>query len=86
MNPFYVLTQAICKIISSCAWVYVICTVKLDEENPTFDGFAQENGFGSTKMHALMWLVKGAAACAPAETSVINMIINCCSVFLIGSS
>jgi hypothetical protein len=52
MNPFYVLTQAICKIISSCAWVYVICTVKLDEENPTFDGFAQENGFGSTKMYA----------------------------------
>jgi hypothetical protein len=31
----------------------VICTVKLDEENPTFDGLAQENGFGSTKMHVL---------------------------------
>jgi hypothetical protein len=30
----------------------VICKVKLDEENPTFDGFAQENGFGSTKMYA----------------------------------
>jgi hypothetical protein len=51
----------------------VICTVKLDEENPTYDGLAQENSFGSTKIHRLLWLVKGAAACAPAETSVINM-------------
>jgi hypothetical protein len=45
----------------------VICTVKLDEEHPTYDGLAQVNSFGSTKMHALMWLVKSAAACAPAK-------------------
>ncbi len=50
----------------------VICTVKLDEENPTFDGLAQETGFGSTKMHALMWLVKGAAACVYMQRNECN--------------
>jgi hypothetical protein len=35
------------KSISSGAR-YVICIVKLDEENPTYAGLAQENGFGST--------------------------------------
>jgi hypothetical protein len=33
------------KSISSGAQ-YVICTVKLDEENSTYASFAQENGFG----------------------------------------
>jgi hypothetical protein len=26
---------------------YVICTVELDEENPTYASLGQENGFGS---------------------------------------
>jgi hypothetical protein len=26
---------------------YVICTLKLDEENPKYADLAQENGFGS---------------------------------------
>jgi hypothetical protein len=34
------------KSISSGAR-YVICIVKLDDENPTYAGLAQENGFGS---------------------------------------
>jgi hypothetical protein len=36
----------LCKSISSGA-EYVICTVKFDEENPSYAGLAQENGFGS---------------------------------------
>jgi hypothetical protein len=48
----------------------------LDEKNPMYVGFAQENSFGSSLLHTLQWLVKGTAAqqCALAEKSVINMI------------
>jgi 2-methylcitrate dehydratase PrpD len=38
----------------------------LDEENPTNASLAQENGFGSTYLDRVMWLVKGAAAAAAA--------------------
>jgi hypothetical protein len=34
----------------------------LDEENRTYAGLAQANGFGSTVLCTLPWLVKGAAA------------------------
>jgi hypothetical protein len=34
----------------------------LDEENPTYAGMAQENGFGSAELRTLLCLVKGAAA------------------------
>jgi hypothetical protein len=37
-------------------------TVKLDEENPTYAGLAQENDFGSGLVRTLSWLVKGTAA------------------------
>jgi hypothetical protein len=36
-------------------------TVQLGEDNPTFAGLAQENGFGSAKLSMLLWLVKGTA-------------------------
>jgi hypothetical protein len=36
-------------------------TVQLDEDNPTYAGLAQENGFGSAKVRMLPWLVKGTA-------------------------
>ncbi len=42
---------------------YVICTVKLVQENPMYAGLAQENGFGgSAQLCTLQWLVKGTAA------------------------
>ncbi len=44
------------------AW-YVICTVKLVEENPMYAGLAQENGFGAPHNFAhCSGLVKGTAA------------------------
>jgi hypothetical protein len=41
---------------------YLICTVKLDEENPTYASLGQENGFSSALLQWLPWLVKAAAA------------------------
>jgi len=38
------------------------CTVKFDEEKPKNACLAQENGFGSAKLHSFPWLVKGEAA------------------------
>jgi hypothetical protein len=38
------------------------CTVKLDEQNPTYAGLAQENGFGSALLQRWPWVVKGASA------------------------
>jgi hypothetical protein len=35
------------------------CTVQLDEDNPTYAGLAQENGFCSDKLRMLPWLVNG---------------------------
>jgi len=34
----------------------------MDEENPTYAGLTQENGFGSAKFFTVLWLVEGAAA------------------------
>jgi hypothetical protein len=44
----------------------------MDEENPTYAGLAQENGFGSTLLLCtlLPWLCKSLAE----KKSVINMI------------
>jgi hypothetical protein len=39
----------------------VICTVKVDEENPMYADLAQENGSGSTILRLLPWLVKDKA-------------------------
>jgi hypothetical protein len=45
MNPFMFSHK---QYLRAVLGMYVICTIKLDEENPTFDGLAQEIGFGST--------------------------------------
>jgi hypothetical protein len=37
-------------------WSY---TVKIDEENPTYAGLTENNGFGSAELLKLPWLVKG---------------------------
>jgi hypothetical protein len=46
----------------------VILHSKLDKEKSKYAGLDHENGFGSTYLNNLQWLV------APAEKSVINMI------------
>jgi hypothetical protein len=46
------------------------CRVKLDEENPTYAGLAQENGF--IWLHTIVHV--GCPDCALAEKSVINRI------------
>jgi len=42
----------------------ILCTVKLEEENPMYADLAQENSFGSASfgIGMLPWLVNGSAA------------------------
>ncbi len=67
-------------LASPAVW---ICTVKLDEENPTYAGMAQENGFGSAELQTLPWLVKGAAALCTSIKECNKYDLICCSVLLI---
>jgi hypothetical protein len=48
----------------------VILLRKMDEENPTYAGLTQENGFSSACMDTLPWLVKGLAALCTCQKRV----------------
>jgi hypothetical protein len=52
------------------------CTVKFNEENPTYAaaGLAQENGFGSPWLCRLLWLVNGTATPCTCRKECTNMI------------
>jgi hypothetical protein len=53
---------------------YVICTVKLDEENGKYASLDEENGFSSPKLYSLRRLVKGASTLCTPQKQPINVI------------